>query len=259
MRKLALLPILLLAAFPAAAQYVYLIPISGSGTGADNFYDSSLSAINRGSQPATVRVGETYTVPGSNPCYVSQTPPTQTIPAGGVVNLTGAFCDIGAFTIESTQPLAVSELLYINFKFGASLSCIQLFANHIEERIEALSDLLPANVESPMWPVRIGGTSRAHLAVVNPNSVALNVHVRIVRPEFQDATVERAYVVAAKSLLYVALDEVQGTPPPHDDPIVVSNQHVVYVRADAPFAAGVSSVSPFFEYASWRPAVPPAP
>jgi hypothetical protein len=116
MRQFGLLLFLLVvSATNAAAQYTYIVPISGFAFGFHSQYFTSVAIFNPNLTPATLRYEAVYPAPGNTKCVL---PASVTVLPRGLVGFSPACFDLHVLVLTSDQPLKLIEEVHASFIFS---------------------------------------------------------------------------------------------------------------------------------------------
>jgi hypothetical protein len=246
--RISLALALLALSCSAAAQYTYIVPISGVAVGYSTGYFGEEWVTNPNSTAATLRYEAIYTPVGVAPCVL---PPDRVLPPRSVTSLARPCSSLYALVVRSDQPLRfMVDILAVFTGRPSGL-------NNQYQQIETATEWLPPDTDALIPTIRLSESDgKGNLVLVNPNDFVLTVNVHVDRPEVgksADSTIQ----VQPRSLLMSSLAKI---PPPSigfPDQLPYSGVHHVTVRANGKFQAGVSNM--FGSSTTYRSATPLQP
>ena len=232
----------------AAAQYTYIVPISGIAFGYSTAYFAEEWVTNPNATAATLRYEAVYPAVGVAPCVL---PPDRVIPPRTVLSLTRPCSSLYALVVRSDQPLRF--MVDIHAVFTGRPSGL----NNQYQQIDTATEWLPPETDALIPTIRLSESDgKGNLVLVNPNDFVLTVNVHVDRPEVGKST-DSTIQVPPRSLLMSSLAKI---PPPSNgfpDPVPFEGVHHVTVRANGKFQAGVSNI--FGSSTTYRSATPLQP
>ena len=248
MRTLILALTLAVSFAASAAEYPYIIPMSGYAQGSRNtwFYAETI-VQNLSPRPATIRTTSVYPVFSTGTCSMPESFTLQPLERTHI-DLGACLMHIAAIELSSNEPLSIRTEVD---------SHRTRVAGWDRQVIHAATGWIAAGVDSLTEAViSEGGDRRANLLLVNPSATELEVVVEMTRPEF-DASRSETIVVAPKSSRLVGLSEIPDPLGPAPIPIERDGRHILRLHANGPYQGGVSSVTA--GTSMYVPAVPLAP
>ena len=250
-RSALLLLFLAVSATNGAAQYTYIVPVSGFAFGFHSQYFTSVTAFNPNSVPATLRYEAVYPAPGNTNCAL---PASTTVLPRGLVGLSVACFNLHALLLTSDQQLRLVE--EVNANFISMDAAGNSFGRPELEPVEVATDWIAPERDVMIPLVRIlEPTDRANLILVNPNDFLLTVTLHVERQELGES-VDSTLQVEPRSFL---MSPVVPIPNPISSgfPQGLEGIHRITLRANGKFQAGVSNTDGWGTI--YRPAIPLQP
>src|SRR5262249_11856893 len=127
---------LLLTATTLWGQYSYIVPVAGSGSGFQHFYESDALVTNVGAGTATVRVTTLYLPAPASPCAFL---PLRMLAPGESAHMNPLCGPLMAYIIDSDQPLAVTAAVWIGFISDCFISV------RAEQKLDVPAAFVPAD------------------------------------------------------------------------------------------------------------------
>jgi len=245
--RIAVVLVLFALSSSAAAQYTYVVPISGTAFGFSAAYFGEEWVTNPNATAATLRYEAVYPVAGAAPCVL---PTDRVVPPRTVLSLDRACSSLHAMVVTSDQPLRfMVDILGVFSDRPSGL-------NNQYQPIEIATDWLPRETDALIPTIRLfENESKANLVLVNPNDFVLTVNVHVDRPELGKSA-DSAIQVQPRSVSMSSLSQIP-TPPSNVFPRIYNGVHHVTVRANGRFQAGVSNT--FGSATTYRSAIPLQP
>lgn len=238
MRRSGLLLLLLaVSATNAAAQYTYIVPVSGTAFGFHSQYFTIVTAFNPTLAPATLRYEAVYPAPGNTNCVL---PSSVTVLPRGLVGLSPACFNLHALILSSDQPLKLTEEVYASFLFTDGTG--NAFGRPQLEPIEVATDWIAPEREAmiPLVTILEPG-DKANIIFVNPNDFLLTVTLHIERQELGES-VDSTLLVPSRSFLMSSIAPIPN-PISSGFPQGLEGIHRITLRANGKFQAGVSNTT----------------
>jgi hypothetical protein len=238
MRRFVQLLVLLVTATNVAAQYTYIVPVSGGVSGFRSIFLTEITAFNPNATTATLRYQAVYPGPGTTGCVL---PSSQTILPRALVGVSMACFSVHALVLTSDMPLRITDLV------TASLpDAYRPDANRFEmQPVEVATDWIAPGTEAMIPLVRILRTSgsditpdKANLVLVNPNDFVLTVSLHVERREL-GKSVDSIVEVQPRSMLMTSIAPIPTPIPPF--PTIYDAIHEITLRANGKFYAGASN------------------
>jgi hypothetical protein len=251
MRRAAFLLVLLAVCSPQlAAQYTYIVPVSGFASGFQSQFFTSIAAFNPTLAPATLRYEAVYPAPATTNCIL---PSPITVLPRSLVGLAPACFGLHALALTSDQPLRLIEEVNASFIFSDAAG--NSFGRPELEPIEVAADWIAPEREAMIPLVRLlTPRDKANLILVNPNDFLLIVRLHIERQEL-GKVVDSTLQLQPRSFLMTSIVPIPV--PESAFPIVYTAIHEITLRANGKFQAGVSNT--FGGVTVYRAAVPLQP
>ncbi|MBV8546006.1 MAG: hypothetical protein JO093_18970 [Acidobacteria bacterium] len=228
--------LLAISATNVAAQYTYIVPVSGVASGFNSQYFTSVIAFNPTLAPVTLRYEAIYPAPGTTNCRL---PSSLTVLPRGLVGLGPACFGLHALVVTSDQPLRVVEEVFATFLVKDATG--NTFGRSELEPIEVATDWIAPEREAMIPLVRIlTPPDKANIILVNPNDFVLIVRLHVERQEL-GKVVDSTLQLEPRSFLMTLVPPIPTPIPSGGIPQVFDAIHQITIRANGKFQAGVSN------------------